>query len=124
MFDADANKEKARNLIQAYLSTMYRQDIFMCFSDFRTLLRLSMDFEKGKIPAISLLCGLFKEEPSKWNPLGYYDNCFEAFVKSEGSEPTQTLDKLVGLKEAKDIVDWLVAQKDWLLWEHEKDGKE
>lgn len=115
MFNADENKEKARILIENYLSTVHHTEIFLCWKDFRTLLNLSMNFEKGKIPAIKFLRGLYTEESSEWNPSGYDNNRFEAFVTSEESKPTQTPNTLIGLKEAKDIVDWLVAQKDWLL---------
>lgn len=113
MYNANENKEKARILIQAYLSNVAHTEITLCLADFQTLLLLSMDFEKGKVPPIRFLRGLYTSETSGWSPSGYSNNQFEYFVKDQGSKPAQTLYPLISLKEAKDIVDWLAAQQNW-----------
>lgn len=115
MNETAQNREKAHALVEWYLQKACHQDIFLTQKDFETLLYLSLDLEKGKIPAIKFLRGLFLGEPMGWNPSGYKNNRFEDFVKDQKSKPSQIQSTLVGLKEAKDIVDWLVAQKDWLL---------
>ena len=113
MFNADENKEKARILIINWLMAMRRGDLFLSKEDFNTLLDLAVDQEKGKVPAIKFLRSLLLDEPAPWSPQEYGNNQFEYFVKNQNSKPAQTLYPLVSLKKARDIVDWLAAQKDW-----------
>ena len=114
MFNDDQNKEKARILIINWLMTMRRGDLFVSKEDFNTLLEIVTDPKKGKVPATKFLRNLFIDKPATWSPSGYSNNQFEYFVQDQESKPAQTLYPLVRLKEAKDIVDWLVAQEKWL----------
>ncbi len=113
MFNADENKEKARILIINWLMAMHRGDLFLSKEDFNTLLEIVTDPKKGKVPATKFLRNLFIDIPAPWSPSGYANNQFERFVQDQESKPIQTLDYLISLKEAKDIVDWLVAQERW-----------
>lgn len=114
MFNDDQNKEKARILIMNWRRGSARGDLFLSKEDFNTLLNLATDPKKGKVPAMKFLRNLFMDKPASWSPSGYSNNQFEYFVQDQESKPAQTLFPLVSLKEAKDIVDWLVAQERWL----------
>lgn len=113
MFNADENKETARVMIEKYFSNLYHRDFFLSKEDFNTLLEIVTDPKKGKVPATKFLRNLFIDIPAPWSPSGYANNQFERFVQDQESKPIQTLDYLISLKEAKDIVDWLVAQERW-----------
>lgn len=115
MANLTENQEKARVLIEKYLSnTVLPYDFFLSREDFNTLLNLSTDPEKGKVYAAMFLHELLLSDLSDWNPSGCEDNQFERFVQDQESKPTQTPHYWVSVKEAKDIVDWMIAQPDWL----------
>ena len=113
MFNANENKETARVMIINWLMALGCGDLFLSKEDFNTLLEIVTDPKKGKVPAIQFLRNLFIDIPAPWSPSGYANNQFERFVQDQESKPAQTLYPLVGLKEAKDIVDWLIAQQHW-----------
>ena len=115
MVNTTENQETARVLIEKYLSsTVLHYGLFLSKENFTTLLNLSTDQENGKVQAVGFLRELFKAKLDPWNPSGYTHNQFERFVQDQESKPTQTQYYWVSIKEAKDIVDWLIAQRDWL----------
>lgn len=114
MFNANENKEKARALIEKYLCNISNQNLVLCKEKFDILMHIALDPRKGKIQASQFLRELFPCAASNWNPCECEYNRFESFVKDQNSKPTQESRYMVGLKQAKDIVDWLDAQEGWL----------
>lgn len=113
MFNANENKEKARVLIETYLCNIHNQNFILREKEFGIFLNIALNPKKEKVEAIQFLRELFKGATVDWNICECKNNYFEDFVKDQESKPAQELHYMVGLKEAKDIVEWLVAQKGW-----------
>lgn len=111
------NKARVSSLIQNYLTQVYEIDVFLNPEDLEEFFDLAFDPESGRASAIKYLRNLPRKEPLPWNPSKYQNNYFEIFVHESGVGPAQTqaLAMIIGLREAKNIVDWVIAQRDWLL---------
>lgn len=76
---------------------------------------ISILSEKGKVGAIRYLRSLFPAQDKQWNHTGYINNEFEKFIKTDYPhiKPQQNKVSELGLKEAKDIVDWIEANRQY-----------
>ena len=76
---------------------------------------ISILFEKGKVEAIKYLRSVFPAPDKQWIYSGYINNEFEEFIKTDYPhiKPQQNKVSELGLKEAKDIVDWIEANRQY-----------
>ena len=74
---------------------------------------ISILSENGKVGAIRYLRSVFPMPDKQWIYSGYINNKFESFIKTDYPhiKPQQNKVSELGLKEAKDIVDWIEANR-------------
>lgn len=77
---------------------------------------ISILFHDGKVGAIKYLRSLFPALDIQWNHTGYINNKFEKFIKTgyPHIKPQQNKVSELGLREAKDIVDWIEANRQYI----------
>jgi len=76
---------------------------------------ISILSENGKVGAIRYLRSVFPMPDKQWIYSGYINNKFESFIKTDYPhiKPQQNKVSELGLKEAKDIVDWIEANRQY-----------
>ena len=106
------NEERMYLLVKQYL----RHVLNVVVPDFHekhfdTL--ISILFGKNKIEAIKYLRSVFPMPDEQWNHTGYINNEFEKFIRTDYPpiKPRQNKVSELGLKEAKDIVDWIEVNR-------------
>jgi hypothetical protein len=106
------NEEIMYLRIKQYLRYVLNEEV-PDFQHKHFLALLDVLFEKYKVEAIKYLRGLFPMGEIQWIPSGYDNNKFEQFINTECSyvKPQQTGYSKLGLKEAKDIIDWIEANR-------------
>ena len=107
------NEEKIYLLISSYLSFVLNENT-PNFYDENFLNLINTLFTKGKIEASRYLRSLFHTQNKKWALVNQnYNNKFEEFIKKDFSyvQPQSNTNHALGLKEAKDIVDWIEANQ-------------
>ena len=76
---------------------------------------ISILSEEGKVGAIRYLRSLFPTSDKQWIYSGYINNKFERFIKTDYPhiKPQQNKVSELGLRDAKDIVDWIEANRQY-----------
>ena len=76
---------------------------------------ISILSEEGKVGAIRYLRSLFPTSDKQWIYSGYINNKFESFIKTNYPhiKPQQNKVSELGLRDAKDIVDWIEANRQY-----------
>lgn len=108
------NEEKMYLLIKQYLRHVLNE-VVPDFQDKHFLALMDALFENGKVGAIRYLRSLFPAQDKQWNHTGYINNKFEKFIKTDYPhiKPQQNKVSELGLREAKDIVDWIEANRQY-----------
>ncbi len=108
------NEERMYLLVKNYLRHV-QTELVVNFSNepFYTLLHIL--FTRSKVEAIKYLRSLFPVQNKKWIPTNYSNNKFEEFIDVNFQHIKPQHDKYseLGLKEAKDIVDWIEANRNY-----------
>ena len=109
------NEKSMRLLINRYLCHVMKELPVIEFHDKQFLALIDILFHDGKVGAIKYLRSLFPELDKQWNHTGYINNEFEKFIKTDYPhiKPQQNKVSELGLKEAKDIVDWIEANRQY-----------
>lgn len=108
------NEEKMYLLIKQYLRHVLNE-VVPDFQDTHFLALMDALSENGKVGAIRYLRSLFPVQDKQWNHTGYINNKFESFIKTDYPhiKPQQNKVSELGLREAKDIVDWIEANRQY-----------
>ena len=108
------NEEKMYLLIKQYLRHILNEAV-PDFQGKHFLALIDTLFGNGKVEAIKYLRSLFSIDEQPWIPSGYNNNKFEEFINTKFShiKPQQNKYYRLGLKEAKDIVDWIEANRQY-----------
>ena len=110
-----ANEKKMKLLIYEYLYHVLKELPVVKFYDEQFLTLIDILFHDGKVGAIKYLRSLFQEPDREWNSTGRDNNRFEEFIKTDYPQvkPLHYKRLLLGLKEAKDIVDWIEVNRQY-----------
>lgn len=109
------NEKNMRLLINRYLCHVLKELPVIEFHDNQFLALIDILFHDGKVGAIKYLRSLFPAQDKQWNHTGYINNEFEKFIKTDYPhiKPQQNKVSELGLREAKDIVDWIEANRQY-----------
>lgn len=106
------NEERMYILVKNYLRHTLNELVPNFYGrQFYNLMNLL--FTKSKVEAIKYLRSLFPVQDRKWIPTQYNNNTFEKFIDANFQHIKPQHDKYskLGLREAKDIVDWIEANR-------------
>lgn len=109
------NEKKMKLFIYEYLCHVLKELPVVKFYDEQFLALIDILFHDGKVGAIKYLRSLFQEPDREWNSTGRDNNRFEEFIKTDYPQVKPLCHKypLLSLKEAKDIVDWIEANRQY-----------
>lgn len=108
------NEGKMYILIKYYLIQVLDEPT-LDFQDEQFRALMDQLFEKGKIEAIKNLREGFPMKEKQWIQTDYASKEFYKFINEDFShiKPEQRYGSDLGLKDAKDIVDWIEANKQY-----------
>lgn len=109
------NEKKMKLLIYEYLCHVLKELPVVKFYDEQFLALIDILLHDGKVGAIKYLRSLFPDLDKQWNHTGSINNEFEKFIKTDYPhiKPQQNRVSELGLREAKDIVDWIEANRQY-----------
>ena len=109
------NEKNMRLLINRYLCHVMKELPVIEFHDKQFLALIDILFHDGKVGAIRYLRSLFPTSDKQWIYSGYINNKFESFIKTDYPhiKPQQNKVSELGLRDAKDIVDWIEANRQY-----------
>jgi len=108
------NEGKMYILIKYYLIQVLDEPT-LDFKDEQFRALMDQLFEKDKIEAIKNLRGMFPMKEKQWIQTDYASNEFYKFINEDFShiKPEQCYGSDLGVREAKDIVDWIEANRQY-----------
>jgi len=109
------NEERMYLLTKRYLDHVMKELPIIEFYESQFFTLMNAFFKHGKVGAIKYLRSLFLEPSKEWNTTRQNNNGFEEFIKTDCShiKPYYYRNSGLGLKEAKEIVDWIEANRQY-----------
>ena len=109
------NEERMYLLTKRYLDHVMKELPIIEFYERQFFTLMNTFFKHGKVEAIKYLRSLFLEPSKEWNTTRQNNNEFEEFIKTDCShiKPRYCGGSGLGLKEAKEIVDWIEANRQY-----------
>jgi len=109
------NEERMYLLTKRYLDHVMKELPIIEFYESQFFTLMNAFFKHGKVEAIKYLRSLFLEPSKEWNTTRQNNNGFEEFIKTDCShiKPYYYRNSGLGLKEAKEIVDWIEANRQY-----------
>lgn len=109
------DEERMYLLTKRYLYHVMKELPIIEFYEKQFFTLMNIFFKHGKVEAIKYLRSLFLEPSKEWNTTRQNNNKFEEFIKTDCShiKPYYYRNSELGLKEAKEIVDWIEANRQY-----------
>lgn len=109
------DEERMYLLTKRYLDHVMKELPIIEFYEKQFFTLMNTFFKHGKVEAIKYLRSLFLEPSKEWNTTRQNNNKFEEFIKTDCShiKPYYYRNSELNLKEAKEIVDWIEANRQY-----------